>query len=469
MDDWYFHTPAWVDDDLPKSVKDEWNDWQANQAASNLEIMVGLLRNAGQPSSPSDVPYVNPDKDEVPPDTEPTPVDWDGFPARVTQSFSDVKKALEATAHKGYEDLTGGELPDGWSSHLETKSGKQVEGQVRDRQDEYLEWEAVSAQGKLLSVTFVAEGYDYWKFLFEQDPERVAQYYRDKTGNAAIQKEDLRASEDLYSVVVSPDGRRKRSLVIPEGEYNYRNQFNQGPGIVHLSHKANALEAEVNLAVTSALPRIDVKGDLVGGTPPERLLCCTAGGEPNRSSDPRIAGAAYAQIADEQSPKRFTLTDPIGLYIQRFPSRALQDPDQNPVPREKCWVVERGSEPKDFAEPSDSRILRLRVAAPEGADYTLGDMYLDGSPITHPAQIAKQIKMHLLVNIWPAKKIGPRIPCSAGCCKNKAGELSLFSPHKEDRLPLRCEEGLVDAFPGLVKTDEVPGDPMMGKLTRLAR
>src|SRR5207248_2045810 len=113
------------------------------------------------------------------------------------------------------------------------------------------------------SVTFVAEGHDYWAFVFEHDPDYVAERYSEWTRTKVTQKE-LRAASDVDLCLVDAHGRlHNRGRLLSKNDFNWRNQLNQGPGIVHLSHRANALTAEVALADTSALPRHDAAGDPV--------------------------------------------------------------------------------------------------------------------------------------------------------------------------------------------------------------
>lgn len=432
---WTFDTPGWEDSDLPPGVRDEWHKWHAREANDNI---MGMLRLVGS-DDPSSIPYVDPSREQIPSDRgRPVSVDWEGFPAKVTARFGFGEASLMATEGKGYEDIVG-IAADGYYAGSQT--GEKVDCMVRHRQDEYLEWHAERAAGKLQAVTFVSEGYDYWKFLFENgEHQRVVDYYQQVTGNTTLTRRDLEATEDIY--LYSSDGTRVARLV-EKGRYNYRNQFNQTAGIVHLSHGANSLGAEVNLAVTSCLPRTDSAGELVTGDRPKRLLCCTAGGDPNRSSDAIIAAGAYGEVTNPNRPKRFTLTNPVGLYIKTFNYSALRLPSGDSAPRE-WWKVCRGSDASDPNDPWDSRILRLRVEVPKGEQWVLGDLTLGGGPLKHPAQLARLISMHLLVDTWDVADYSTMpIPCSAGCCIAE-GVLSRYHPGES------CSDGAQDAFPGLV-------------------
>ena len=285
---------------------------------------------------------------------------WDGFPEAVGKRFRGNARYAESQ-HLGHEDWFGFDLPDLPIVDVDTGAEVDIDCRVRDRQDEYLEWHAREVDGVLRSITFVCEGYDYYEFLFRQGAqgrEHVAQRYRACTGDPSITPEDLEAPASLgFSL---PGGRIER--FVEKGDFNPRNRFNRENGIVHLSHRANSLAAEVRLAVTSALPRVDANDELVHGGDPKRLLCCTLAGEPSRSSDANIAAGAYLAVTDPEAPQRFTLTDPIGLYIADFAYSSLQHADGEPASRD-YWTVTRGKD----ADPIDDR-ERVAYLAPAPRD-----------------------------------------------------------------------------------------------------
>lgn len=455
-----FQTPGRVDGHLSTRVHNAWSTWHAERAAENLNDIVAL---AGGLAADESIPYVNPATSAVPARRTIVSVPWDGFPASVTAEFGDGEDALRATEDRSCNDLF--EPEPGQRMVITNRKGDVVEGSVRARQDEYLEWHATSAHGKLTSVTFVAEAYDYWQFLFRENEDYVVERYNTwaRPADRDLTPDDLRAKEDLFFALEENGERRLLRHAVQRGELNYRNQFNQRHGIVHLSHRANSLSAEVALAITSALPRLDASGTLVDGSDPKRLMCCTSGGEPNRSSDPNIAAGAYRAVTAIE-PKQFTLTDPIGLYIRDWKDRSLQDPSGVPVLRDSFWKVLRGD---DATNPSrvDSRVLRLRVGVPDGEDFVLGDMLIDGTPLKHPAQLAQLVGMHLLVDVWPATAPAPTIACSGGCCRKADGSLAPFTPN-DDGLPFGCDN---DAFPGLVETTRRPGSPLEALALRRTR
>jgi hypothetical protein len=451
LGDWRFHTPGWVDSDLPQHILAAWHDHHVELAEEFLDDM----RNALPPGSdPSVIPYVNPAAVEVPAQRTPTPVQWDGFPEAVDTRFRGSAKYPQSD-HLGHEDWFGFGVRDLPIVDVNTGAEFDIDCRVRDRQDEYLEWHAREVDGVLRSITFVCEGYDYYQFLFRQGEdgrERVAKRYRDCTGDDAITPEDLAAPATLGFRL--PDGRVEP--FVAAGDLNPRNRFNRENGIVHLSHRANSLAAEVRLAVTSALPRVDGNDKLVHGGDPKRLMCCTLAGDPARSSDPNIAAGAYLAVTDPEAPQRFTLTDPIGLYIADFAFGSLQHPNGESASRD-YWTVTRGKDADPIDDRKKSRILRLHLEIPEG-DGVLGEMLIDGVPIEHPAQLAELVTMHLLVDTWNAPK-GSKvtaIDCIGGCCRDNDTSL-LDSYLAKNGAP--CGPGSVDAYPDLVRQTGAAAPP----------
>jgi hypothetical protein len=444
MGDWRFHTPGWVDEDvLPKEVLDAWHHWHVRRAKLNLANMLALLPDGVDPGL---VPYVDPSCQEVPDERVASPIDWEGFPEQVDTRFGD--NALSEVEDRGAEDLGDDRLG---PVRVVNRDGNDIDRDhwaVRHRQDEYLEWHAREVNGVLQSVTFVCEGYDYYDFLFSQKPHgraRVVELYRMWTGDDSIQAQDLMAPTDMIAVQRG----RPPKVIARAGDFNPRNRFNQETGIVHLSHGANSLGAEVALAVTSALPRKDADGNLLDGANEKMLMCCTAGGDPGRSSDPLIAAGAYKAVNDPAAPGRFTLTDPIGLYIKTWEHAALRNPrTKRPAPRD-WWQVLRGKDATDPSDPHDARVLRLHLEVPDDAGFQLGEVLVGDDPIEHPGQLARLIKMHLLADIWSAPVPAPAIDCEAGCCRTNG----LLQIYLQDEPP--CRTG-VDEWPNLIVPTSAP-------------
>lgn len=201
---WFFSTPGNVDEDLPDLVKKAWHGVHVRLARCALEKL------QKQDGDTGFVPYVDPSDAEPPPRREPIPIVWQGFPAIMELLHGDTEHALAEAEKKGMSDL-------GSVVRLEDADGNLVDGNVRHRQDEYLEWEAEHDEnGKLRAVTFVAEGYDYWEFLFEHDPDRVVDSFQRASRNGKIKASDLSATTDVYAVTSNGS----KELFLERGAYN---------------------------------------------------------------------------------------------------------------------------------------------------------------------------------------------------------------------------------------------------------
>jgi hypothetical protein len=283
MTGWTFQAPGNLND-----FRDP-NDWHKAMVDITSEIIADLV-GAVLEKDPREVTsddllrigptlaYVNPVADVVPTGAATGPINsWGGFPRAVLrgapwtefpQSSDDPTGVYRAVEHLGDEDHAPGKFLD--------ENGNVLVLPVRDRQDEYLEWAIrQNADGKIIKITFVAEGYDYFSELFDKDEERVVDLYEEFTGVANITADDLRAPKGIYR-----QKRKGKVTVAKPGGLNPRNKYNISPGIVHLSHRANSLGAEVNLAGVSGIARKNAKNVTVDPADAERILCCSEGGIP---------------------------------------------------------------------------------------------------------------------------------------------------------------------------------------------
>jgi hypothetical protein len=393
--------------------------------------------------------YADPTKETVPDGAETlSTAQWFGFPQSVerrdwpditqVQNIDDPQGFYRAVEDLGNEDIGNARIYD--------RQGHLYELPVRHRQDEYLEWQVSANQRE---ITFVSEGYDYFSALFDADEDAVVSLYRKFLKTDAVTADDLRAPQGLFFRSSSGE----RTIARPGG-FNPRNRFNIYDGICHLSHRANSLGAEVNLAGVSALARVASNDDLVAADNAERIICCSRGGDPNRNSDPGIARDAYTQVLGGY---RYTLADPVGLYIADVAFSQLRLPGgADPVPHE-WWHEERGA---GQLNTDDSRLLRVTLRIPDnelhqGRPMTLGDLTIGGSNVRFPGQLAELVKVHLYVTRWQREDggIGPRVRCLGTCC---AGQGSAFLLPTSDG----CGQGLSDRFPGLIGS--APSGGMMG-------
>ncbi|MFC3695575.1 hypothetical protein ACFOWB_25420 [Chenggangzhangella methanolivorans] len=275
----------------------------------------------------------------------------------------------------------------------------------------------------MTKIAFVAEGYDYFQELFRSDEVRVVEIYREFTETPSISADDLRARDGVYRRYTgnqfapwSPAASGETETVAEPGGLNPRNRFNINPGIVHLSHRANSLGAEVNLAGVSGIARKKVDGTTLDGADPEKLLCCNAGGNPNRNSDPLISAQAYAQVL---AGYRYTLANPVGLYIAGVADGLLLPDNKTPVPKE-WWREVRG---EGFGTTAP-RTLRLELEIPSTEKLTISDLLIGGDPVKYPGQIAELLSVHLFVTRWKRAdaSIGPVVGCEKTCCQKHGTE-----------------------------------------------
>ena len=439
MADWFFDAPAGM-----KDFKDPqlWHDEMAREASDIVrELVATATGKKFEDVTDVDIRTVSPTLAYVDPVVSPPPDDaktvgiapWGAFPRAVERRGpwqfphdpDDVTGNYRAVEHLGDEDHQPGEFRD--------VDGNRLELPVRDRQDEYCEWVVRrNSEGKITKAIFVAEGYDYYSTLFEHDEQQVVAMYQRYTGVTNLSADDLRATRGIYRH--TDNGQRK---VADPGEFNPRNHFNIDPGIVHLSHRANSLGAEVNLAGVSGIARRTVKGTTIQPVNAELLLCCSHGGNPNRNSDPLIGQQAYTQVLEK---RRYTLANPVGLYIAAVEEQRLTLENGDVIPRE-WWNEVRG---QDLWDPSKSRVLRLELEVPAGEGIVLGDLFVDGNPLKYGGQLAQVLSVHLFVTRWSRTdgSIGPVVDCLATCCRKNGTQQLVLSGGK-------CLQGYTLAFDDL--------------------
>lgn len=454
MTDWIFDPPGNVKD---FSEPAKWHAEMTRQAADIVVLLLASVLNkrpedvteADITKHGAELAYANPVEEKVPASAETMAVRaWGGFPRAVVRrgpwnefapTETDPNGIYRAVQHLGDEDFAPGIFVDAQNRVLHLP--------VRDRQDEYLEWNIKQdSDGKISKITFVAEGYDYFSKLFERDEKKVVEIYKDFLGNKSIDADSLRASNGVYRHY--DDGRREQ--VAKSGGFNPRNWHNIQDGIVHLSHRANSLGAEVNLAGVSGIARKIASGATLDGADAEKLLCCNLGGNPNRNSDPLISQQAYAQVLGSF---RYTLANPVGLYIAGIDEQSVLLPDnRTPVPRE-WWSVVRGD---DLWDLTKSRVLRLELAVPSSEKgLTVSDLTIGGARIEHPGQIAELLSVHLFVTRWKRADagIGPVISCAGTCCGQTGSDQLTFADEQG-----KCQPGWSLRFPDLLDS---PGAEFM--------
>ncbi|MFE9425619.1 hypothetical protein ACFYNO_21925 [Kitasatospora sp. NPDC006697] len=229
----------------------------------------------------------------------------------------------------------------------------------RDVQDEYCEWSVFrDTSGKITKVTFTCEGPEYWSLLAQTDPAAVLALYRTHI-DPGVQH------GDLFTVA---------------GEYKPRNRWNDSTtnGAMHLVQANNTLGAEIELAAAASIVRV------INGQPlstEQELIQCGKYGQAERNSDPHIGGAVNA-LARQKAD--ISLADPVGLYFNDLATDGWATPDGSDP--KSYWSYQRG----DATHP-----VRAVYEVPQGRNFTVGDITINGRPIRFGAQIADFITIKL--------------------------------------------------------------------------
>ena len=247
----------------------------------------------------------------------------------------------------------------------------------RSLQEEYCEWEVVKKDGLLESAVFTTETPDYYNFLAFSDKALLLELYH-KFVSSAVKIEDL----------------------IVNGSYDDANKWNlprDGSGsIVHMGGNIfNTLGAAINLSAQATWPSVDANGAPI--TSEQELIACRRFGKAARHSDPHIGAQINSLV---RNGKKVSFPGPVGLYIHKIDLTGFEMPnDEDP---EELFIVERGSD--DFK-------MRVKVQAPENANYSLSDVLVDGEPLEFGGQIAEKIRIRIRGMAIDAPKQAPEIPC----------------------------------------------------------
>ena len=377
----FYRPPADINDfdrrpALSAALRDNWSRFIAG-VISGRATGGGLFYDAAVDPTPG-----------TPPARQPVP--WNGFPRSIWQWFNaDADPAGKAKAFAAAETLRDlGQVP------LSTGVSIQL---FERQQDEYCEWHVDrNNAGGITRIAFTSEGPEYFARMAAIDLTLVGDLYREHI-NPAVRDAELVWPEDIRNSA----GR----IVFARGSYNKWNIWNTRNGAMHLTHQANTLGAEINLAADATV-QYPVP-QTPANTLPFRLICCARFGGVNRSSDPLI-GAAVNGLA--RSGLAVTLDNPVGLYIKDIGLGGLRDPSGTPIGTTALRIVR--------ASPDGSLILRAEVRPPAGATYTLDQCTFEGEPLTNGGQIARRITMVLfgLAKTIPGRTAAPGA-CRAKCCR----------------------------------------------------
>jgi hypothetical protein len=347
-------------------------------------------------------------------------IPWNGFPRTLSMWFNaDTEpdgwdKALRTS--EVLRPLSAVVTPDG-AQFFAWRPGFAALRAVRDgalaeevfprhrQQDEYCEWHVDrDDNGGIRRVTFTAEGPEYWSEMARIDLALVTALYQQHV-DASVVADDLVWAFDVAAPVQGSASQYAR--VFRKGEYNPYNPWNTSRGAMHLTHPANTLGAEINLAADATVLYPAV-ATAPAASLPARLICCAQYGGVNRSSDPNI-GAAVNDAA--RDGRMVTLANPVGLYMGTIEVDSLRGPDGQSIGAQSLAVTR--------ASADGTMILRAVLTPPEGAAFTLDQCTFGGESLRGGAQVAKRITMSLfgLVKRTPVPgRAGVSATCHGRCC-----------------------------------------------------
>jgi hypothetical protein len=295
--------------------------------------------------------------------------------------------------------------------------GGQWENLYYRPQDEYCEWRVTrDPDGSIRRITFTSEPPEYWQALhgdklpdFDGKPKYPTTGDRDLLVelyqayvSPEVRYEDLICQVDLidYSDPDNP------TVIYAKDAYNPYNRWNTTDGIMHLTHPANTLAAEIRLGADATILRQK------GGRPvmdPDALICCAGYGGANRASDPTI-GSSVNELA--WLGFYLTLRSPVGLYVHHLDMSGFTKPDGSPIEPEYFQVL-RGDAGLGLIE----RAL-FEVPAEEG--FTVSDVRIGGVPIQRGSQIAEHITVNLVAQAaQPGAFSNTPVACAARCCEDE--------------------------------------------------
>ncbi|MFY9822220.1 MAG: hypothetical protein WAM82_12630 [Thermoanaerobaculia bacterium] len=393
--------------------------------------------------------YVNPLKTAIPGGSPVVPVFWTAFPNRLSVYFAASEKSpYKLTGPQVLELADYGKLAQvspfdkgldavnvpsrnqdicpylNWQSPQDQWSAYPPEG-PRGWLDEYCEWSVTrNSQGKITRVMFTCENPEYWLNLWSVDPRRVVELYNSVLfpgQRPRVAPEDLYLHDKLGAVVTDPLTGGK--VYNPLNRWNSGTQMTaDGGGAMHLTSPPNTIGAEIYLAAAATLLRqIDDEG-----YNEQSMICCAEYGAPFRNSDPNI-GFSVNQVV-RNGGLMGTLTDPVGLYIQRPDFSNYEAPGgHDPA---KFWTVVRGRTATQAGESYD-QILHANFEVPEELGFTVGDLKINGQPILFAGQIAQTFHIALAATGIAARGAPKQAPLPCPANRDQG-----FNPWPQLLLPL---------------------------------
>lgn len=447
-----FSAPAFVQDFKPEQVR-AWSSLVDFWIKREVKLLKGDDQN-------KPVLFFNELTDPVPEDAPVKPIPWDGFPRSLKLRFQGDALWEAAKPLRSVAASAGGRL-------FAIREGTPVEVDYGYRnQDEYLEWLETPGEqpGSIKKITFTCESPEYWTFIaggtkalvneedlplvtevVEGDHDLLLELYR-RYVSPDVQLEDLRYPHDVR-LLVSEDGQPKVYAWAERGDYNPYNKWNTTHGIMHLTHPANTLRAEINIAARATVLRKNRQGDRVEDA--VKLICCSGYGGVNRSSDPTI-GSVVNDLA--RQGLSVTLRDPVGLYINEIDKQAFEGPQAQDVSDAWTIVDNRGRE---------GMILRAEFRVPEGRGFDVHQVLVDGEAIRFGGQVANKIGMVLTGKAHNFNLPALRLEaCRNHCCTSPTNRdlLVILEPNEKCK-DLEPKDRWAETFDDLIPAAAPPVAP----------
>lgn len=408
MSDFIFSTPALIQDFSDNSTLQQ-------QLNKNWDLAIDAYTQAALVSNPWTVNYqapcswyVNPKNANITAANPVEPIFWTAFPNRLKIYFSAAEtNSFKMSDTQVYQLADFGNTPPlqafptglpfyiprqrcpyiNWQQPIDQWAAYDPNG-PRGWLDEYCEWAVTrNADGKITKVSFTCENPEYWYSLWQVSPEKVLALYQQLVNPNVVLADLQLPTTDGTGFVTDPTTGRPA--------YNPLNKWNAGTiatdtygGAVHLTSPPNTIGAEIMLAAQATLLR---------QLPPDqynmqRMVCAGAYGRAYRNSDPHI-GLQVNQIVKNLNVK-VTLTNPVGLYLQRPDFSSYKTPDGTDA--SQFYKVIRGRTAEQAGSTYD-QILHAEFSVPEELGYTVSDILLGNAvpgssqvpvPIMYAGQIA---------------------------------------------------------------------------------
>lgn len=387
-----YHTPGYLDDFSP-ALLEEWNTlvsaWFDASIASEQQ---------------SSLAFVNQARTPLPESALEQSIVWNALPGTLVNRYGRAQALALADYPYPLTRSNEADAPGGLGGIYDIKG---LASCWYRPQDEYCEWHVKrDISGKILEITFTSEPPEYWQalhgdtltigdaqFQMSGDPQLLLDLYR-RHVSQEVQLADLEFQADVLD-----DG---GNVMYKKGQYNPFNRWNTVDGIMHLSHPANYLQAEIQLGSDASVVYGRAGRRITNALD---LICAGAYGGTNRTSDPTIGSSVQSLAA-----LGFTLSlrDPVGLYMHHLNLAPFSTPDGSPVTADYFRVV-RGDAGANLIE-------RAVFAVPEGIGLTVSDLLVGGEPILFGAQVAEHMTVHLVaVAAMPGSvPVSPVLPNASG-------------------------------------------------------